>query len=65
MIKQWVLMYRRRKLAEKILCAFIQNPEKHKDDTETVKSMEMSQDDMDNDNIQKSFKLADDFLIHE
>jgi hypothetical protein len=53
---------RRRKLAEKILIALLQNPERYKYIAEQVESGKLKQEDANNKNINKAYKIADSFM---
>ena len=53
---------RTRKLAEKILVALLQNPERYKYIAEQVESGKLKQEDANNKNINKAYKIADSFV---
>jgi hypothetical protein len=53
---------RRRKLAEKILVALLQNPERYKYIAKQVESGKLKQEDANNKNINKAYKIADSFV---
>lgn len=53
----------REELAKDILCALLQNPERYKYISEQVENKKITQEDANNKNINKAFKIADSFLL--
>jgi hypothetical protein len=54
--------FERRQLAKKILIALLQNPERYKYIASQVESEKLKQEDANNKNINKAYKIADSFV---
>jgi hypothetical protein len=54
--------FERRQLAKKILVALLQNPERYKYIAEQVQSGKVKQEEANNKNINKAYKIADSFV---
>lgn len=54
--------FERRQLAKKILVALLQNPERYKYIAEQVQSGKLKQEEANNKNINKAYKIADSFV---
>ena len=54
--------FERRQLAKRVLIALLQNPERYKYIAEQVDSGKIKQEDANNKNINKAYKIADSFV---
>ena len=54
--------FERRQLAKRILIALLQNPERYKYIATQVESEKLKQEDANNKNINKAYKIADSFV---